>query len=156
MARQVKHHIPPRWAILLGISLVTIIQVVKHPSRLQTSRPPHLSLAAQMAVSNEFSWPDIAAELANTGRSGDKFPRPSLDAYQRCLFLHQTILPGIPLATIIRVVKTSLQANWLPLHLLAAQMAMNNEFSQPDIAAELNNAGRSSDKFPQPSLDIYG
>ena len=66
---------------------MTIIRVVKHPSRLQTNWPPHHSLAAQMAVNNEFSWPDIAAELNNTGRSSDKFPQPSLDTYGWSTFL---------------------------------------------------------------------
>ena len=108
-----------------------------------------------MAVNNEFSWPDIAAELDNTGRSGDKYPRPSLDAYQRCPFLRQTIFPGIPLATIIRVARHPFLFARLPHHFYAAQMAVNNNFPQLDIAAELNSTGRSCVRFPQPSLGVY-
>ena len=70
-------------------------------------------------------------------------------------FLHQTILLRIPLATIIRVAKHPFLPAWPPYRFLAAQMAVNNEFSQPDIAAELNSKGRSGDNFPQPSLDVY-
>jgi len=34
-------------------------------------------------------------------------------------------------------------------------MAVNSEFPQPDIAAELNNTGRDNDNFPQSSLEVY-
>ena len=70
----------PHRAILLRIPLATIIRVAKHP--FLSARPPHHFLAAQMAVNNDFSQPDIAAELDNTGISGDKFPQPSLDVYE--------------------------------------------------------------------------
>ncbi len=69
-----------RRAILLRISRATIIRVAKHPFHF--TRPPHHSLAPQMAANNELSWPVIAAELNNTGRGSDKFPHPSLDVYK--------------------------------------------------------------------------
>ena len=69
-----------RHTILLRIPSATIIRVAKHPFLF--ARPPHHSLAPQMAVNNELSWPVIATELNRTGRSGDKFPHPSLDVYE--------------------------------------------------------------------------
>ena len=88
-------------------------------------------------------------------KSGDKFPQPSPDAYQRCPFLHQTILLGIHLATVIRVVKHPFIQTDRLIIFLAVQIAVNNGFSWPDIATELNSTGRSSDKLPHPSLDVY-
>ncbi len=34
-------------------------------------------------------------------------------------------------------------------------MAVNNDFTRPAIADDLNSTERGSDKFPQPSLDVY-
>ncbi len=70
-------------------------------------------------------------------------------------FPRRTILLRIPLATIIRVAKHPFKQTGRPVISLPLRWRWTTNFPQPDIAAELNSTGRSSDKFPQSSLDVY-
>lgn len=100
------------------------------------------------AQSHYFLW-EITELLAGIYCAGNSWTGEPL------YFPHRAILLRIPLATVIRLAKNPFLPARPPLHFPTAQMAANNDFSQPVVADDLNSTGRSGDIFPRPSLDVY-